>query len=258
MPGHSGYLTSRLTKNVPLTLRLTRHGGRMQNVIGNKWADPMNRILEYKCPNDIGTMAKIDGHRFCQQCEKLVYDFNNKSDTEVHLNLSRYKGEKCISIQTSRLNLVTRKISRWKLFLLLILNFKAIFFQKLKAQVLGSSTTQTPNSQPIVRTLEGNVLDKKTGKKVAFPTVEVYKSDMLMQTVEGDKDGNFHLIVRGPAFQADTISLRIFSKTHSGSIVPRIKLHKTATKLVVKIDKDGVLPTIPKHIEDPWTGRLLE
>jgi hypothetical protein len=220
----------------------------------------MQKRLDYKCPYDISTMPKVNGNYYCSSCQKSVHDLAQKSDFQVIKQISEFKSQQCISIQPTRLSLVTKKISKWQLFIFLALNFKSFFLQKIYSQTNNNSAPVTPTTNSVVRTLTGKVLDDKTGKPVKNPTIELYKSNILMQKVEGDQNGNFTLLIRGNSNHSDTISLKINSSAYVGTVIKNLPLKKLKSKLEAKIPKVGPVPEIgpDENITDPWTGRLLE
>ena len=112
--------------------------------------------------------------------------------------------------------------------------------------------------------MNGRILDIKTNKAVQYPTIELYKSNTLLQTVKGDKKGNFMLLIHGPKLYTDTITLIVYSESYSGALVEKVQLRKENSKITIKIPKEGIRPSIPE-IDDSevrsgmlWTGRVLD
>lgn len=219
----------------------------------------MIRKLDYKCPLDINKMSKSNGQFYCTVCDKKVHDLTGKTDLQVQWKTTRFGPSECISIETKRLAIVTKKLSFLQFSIILLVNFKSFVLQKIHAQSHTSYVSGKQSNSTVLRTINGFVLDKKTNKPVPNPVIELYRSDMVMLVVKGDEQGKFTLLVSGPT-QSDTITLRITAETHAGTLIRALPLNKLTSKLEVKIPKDGPSAEIPElpPLIDPWTGRFME
>ncbi len=204
--------------------------------------------LEYQCPIDLNSMPKLNGKFYCGSCEKSVSDLTKKTDFEVLQQVSRYKGLTCLKIEKSRLGLITGKIPKWKLLIVLVLNIKSFFIQKISAQNLNFSSSSSPKHSLRTYIVNGRVRDNETGKPVKYPTIEIYKDSVLIKTIKGDRKGNFELVLPLEAF--NVVSLKIYSDIYVGSLIAKLPMIKENSTLEVRIKKVGQ-PNELKKISEP-------
>ena len=63
-----------------------------------------NVQLSFACPQDWDNMATCAGGRFCTVCQKVVYDFTNKSQKDYDRMLKQQNGKMCGRFQPAQLN----------------------------------------------------------------------------------------------------------------------------------------------------------
>ena len=195
--------------------------------------------FEYLCPVNVKLMPKINGSYYCSNCEKKVHDLSGKSDLQILQQTSRFKSLECIHIEENRFKFLTRKIPKWKLLIVVVLNLKSFFFQKLQAQNLNDMPTNSPAAKKIAHTISGEVEDFTTGKAVKNPIVEVYADGYLIDKAEGSKRGQFKLQLYIEKTQLNSVSLKIYSATYAGSVIKKFPINKANTVLKLRIKKEG-------------------
>lgn len=205
-------------------------------------------------------MPKSNIGFYCNSCSKNIYDLTNKTDKEVTQILNSDNRNICIHIQKKRLHLVSSKSFGWKFLLVMLLNMKTIFFNKLYGQT-NSVNSIKKQQKTISRVIKGQVTDSKTGTNIRLPLIEVVKNGVTIVLKKGDIQGKFEFVIENSPFDGDTISIRINSGGYVGKIIENFTIKKTITTLNTSIPKSGEIPYFKnefgsEHQDITWTGAV--
>lgn len=217
----------------------------------------MNRKIGYHCPKDILKMPKVGDNFHCNLCKESVIDLTNDNDITVIQKIHKIKSSVCINIQKSRLSLVTKRLPKWRIFILVLINFKTFFFQKLYSQNNDSLSSNKSQTKKVIKKLKGQIKDGNTGRPVKRPTIELYRGDIKLQTLKGDRKGKFIFSIESSSNYTDTVSVVISSKHHSSKKVTTIPLFKKTTSLETTIPRKNSRKRKNVYVDETFTGRLL-
>ncbi|WP_276979156.1 hypothetical protein [Flavobacterium filum] len=198
----------------------------------------MKKQFAYHCPKDILKMPKIDDKFYCNLCNKNVTDLTQDNDLDVLKKAQEMKSPTCIHIQKDRLPLVTTRFPRWRIFIFVLINFKAYFLQKMYSQNNDSLSFNKSQDKKYIRKLKGQIKDSKTGRPVKRPTIDLYRGDVKLQTLKGDRDGKFTFLIESNANLTDTVSIAISSKHYESSKIATVPLFKKTTSVKTTISRN--------------------
>jgi hypothetical protein len=217
----------------------------------------MSRQIGYHCPKDILKMPKVGDNFYCSFCKENVIDLTNHTDLDVIKKIQNKSSSVCINIQKDRLNLVTNKFSSWRILILVLINFKMFFLQKLYAQNNDASTSNKSQTKKVTKNIKGQIKDGNSGRPVKKPTIEIYRGDIKLQTLKGDRKGKFALSIKSTSNYTDTISIVVSSKHYDIKKIAKIPLYKKTTSLETTLARKNSKKKKNVYVDETFTGRLL-
>lgn len=202
-------------------------------------------------------MPKSGGNFYCNLCSEKVLDLTRENDLAVLQKFRNSKTPLCIHIQKERLPLLSRRTPKWRIFLIVLINYKAFVLQKVHAQQNDSLTKKQSGVNQNTKQIKGQIKDGYSGKPVKHPVIEVYKGDQLEQTATGDRHGRFAVSLKTSSDHTDTVSLIVSSKHHSSKKINGIPLFKKTTHLETTVASKRSKKN-KVTIDQTFTGRYLD
>ena len=176
-------------------------------------------VIPKPCSENWNNMSTSEQGKFCQNCQKNVVDFTQKSDKEVLNILAKSKGNVCgrftkQQLSTPFVDYAAPNRMSFGQRAAGVLLATSLFAVGAEAQTINKpiiqkdNATQKPENQPVANTylrIKGKVVDVNNETFIyANVTVEGFKIG-----AQTDIDGNFNMIIPYSTFSAKQKSIKI-------------------------------------------------
>lgn len=209
----------------------------------------MNLHIPKPCNEDWSKMQPTENGRFCDACQKQVFDFTNATVDEIKKIYIENNGKICgrmsskIFIQQYVQKQVKREYFRkLKLFLLAALicfGVNLFTIEKAAASVFNTMKTQFLATQPDTLeciTIKGEVKDKETKEVLPFANVLFKDGDSVVAGTSTDIDGKYTLKIKKQQYKK--ASLTVVYIGYTSYKVDDIKIENTE----INIDIHAMTP----------------
>jgi len=222
--------------------------------------------MSLPCNQSHTRMAKRDGGYYCSNCEKVLTDFRQKSETEIKQIITSSPGKVCgifhnhqISSKTSHIALSNASY-RVGLSLLGILGFLGSVTSSCESAPDDAiSVKQTAfNKLKFPMKISGQLKDEKTGKPLAKSPVEIQQGGKTILKGYTDEAGNFELTVNKEDLRTETFDLIYLAKNHVADTLPKQNIERFARgkKLILTLKAEAVKCNV-KNGEIPVPGEPI-
>lgn len=171
---------------------------------------PFRITLDSPCSEDLNNMQDTACGKFCNSCQKEVYDFTRLSDNEIYKIMQTHKGKVCAQLTTKQLqngftyteetynNNAWLKYAASILFLGGITNAfsqTAVWeFKPTKTELQDKTTPKSISKDSIY--IQGSIINAVTNKPLIYPMlVEIQTENNKLTTGLSDKYGSFNCII---------------------------------------------------------------
>lgn len=151
-----------------------------------------NIRMKFICDQDWDAMNPTDNGRFCSLCKQEVYDFTNKSISEVNA-LKKLKGDLCGNFRADQIEQDLRPINfgfpkRLKYSLTVLATFFGVEFTKLSAQAGVEKNpyvkVDSPKSDTSSYRTENSTIEEEVNEAIEIPK---HKSNKPFMTIGDSK-----------------------------------------------------------------------
>lgn len=171
---------------------------------------PFRITLDSPCSEDLSNMQDTSCGKFCNSCQKDVFDFTRLSDNEIYKIMQANKGKVCAQLTTTQLengftyteetynNTAWLKYAASILFMGGITNaFSQANLPKLtpvKTEQTLNKTSKSTHKDSI--NIQGTIINAVTNKPLSYPMLVELQSEnkTLTQTISSDT-GSFNLLI---------------------------------------------------------------
>lgn len=206
--------------------------------------------MSLPCKQSHERMKQRDGGYYCESCEKVLHDFRQKTNEEIHQTITTSPGKVCGIFQSHQ---ISSKIShvalsgasyRVGLSLLGILGFLGPVVTSCESAPGDATVVKQKafNQLKFPMTISGQLKDEKTGKPLAKSPVEIQQSGKTILKGLTDEHGNFELIVQEKDLKNETFDLIYQAKKHVPDTLSgqRLKSFQKGNKLVLTLKAEAV------------------
>lgn len=222
--------------------------------------------MSLPCNQSHTRMEKRDGGYYCSNCEKVLTDFRQKSETEIKQIITSNPGKVCgiflnhqIGSKTSHIALSNASY-RVGLSLLGILGFLGSVTSSCESAPDDAiSVKQTAfNKLKFPMKISGQLKDEKTGKPLAKSPVEIQQGGKTILKGYTDEGGNFELTVNKKDLRSETFDLIYLAKNHGADTLPKQKFETFAKgqKLILTLKAEAIKCNV-KNGEIPIPGEPI-
>ncbi|WP_341902128.1 hypothetical protein [Fluviicola taffensis] len=227
----------------------------------------MNKpIMSLPCNQSHTRMEKRDGGYYCSNCEKVLTDFRQKSETEIKQLITSNPGKVCgifhnhqISSKTSHIALSNASY-RVGLSLLGILGFLGPVISSCESAPDDAISVKEKAFKKLKfpMKISGQLKDEKTGKPLAKSPVEIQQGGKTILKGYTDETGNFELTVNQKDLRSETFDLIYLSKNHISDTLPKqhIETFAKGKKLILTLKAEALKCNV-KNGEIPVPGELV-
>jgi hypothetical protein len=223
-------------------------------------------IMSLPCNQSHTRMEKRDSGYYCSNCEKVLTDFRQKSETEIKQIITSNPGKVCgifhnhqISSKTSHVALSNASY-RVGLSLLGILGFLGSVTSSCESAPDDAiSVKQTAfNKLKFPMKISGQLKDEKTGKPLVKSPIEIQQGGKTILKGYTDEAGNFELTVNKKDLRSETFDLIYLAKNHLADTLPKqnIETFAKGKKLVLTLKAEAVKCNV-KNGEIPIPGEPM-
>lgn len=214
----------------------------------------------YQCPKNIDHMPKTIMGKYCDLCNKEVFDFTKKPTAEIIDIIKANNGNVCGQIPVSRLSAFKNYTSTWKYLFISLISLKSLFFNKVLAQnIQQKEADNKAENKTITREIKGEVV-ADSNVVVRYPLIEIYRNQQLIEIKKGDLEGKFNVRINDSPLTADTISIKAYSPGLGTSVIEHFPLQKHVTnfKIQIKLKDNQMLDFEIKQVMfEMFSGKMV-
>lgn len=206
---------------------------------------PFRISLDSPCSEDLNYMQDTSCGKFCNSCQKEVYDFTRLSDNEVYKILQANKGKVCAQLTNEQLqngftyteetynNTAWLKYAASILFIGGITNAfsqTAVWeFKTTKTELQDKTTSKSISKDSIY--IQGSIINAVTNKPLTYPMLVEIQSEnkTLTQTISSDT-GSFNLLISNKE-NVDKINVILHYQNSKNDTIQVPKEHVSFEKL---------------------------
>lgn len=205
--------------------------------------------MSLPCKQSYEQMQQHNEGYYCEICEKVLHDFRQKTNEEIHQAIITNPEKVCgifynhqISSKISHVALSGASY-RVGLSLLGILGFLGPVITSCEPAPDNATVVKQKafNKLKFPITISGQLKDQKTGKLLAKSPVEIQQNGKIILKGLTDKQGNFELIVREKDLENETFDLIHHIKNHLSDTLlkQQLKSFEKGRKLVLTLKAEA-------------------
>ncbi|MNJ97353.1 hypothetical protein D3C87_150970 [compost metagenome] len=217
--------------------------------------------MSLPCKQSHERMQQRDGGYYCESCEKVLSDFRQKTNEEIHRTIAANPGKVCGIFNN---NQISSKIShvalsgasyRVGLSLLGILGFLGPVVTSCESAPDDATVVKQKafNKLKFPMTISGQLKDEKTGLPLVKSPIEIQQKGKTILKGLTDEKGNFELTVQEKDLKNETFDLIYLAKNHIADTLSKqqLKSFGKGKKLVLTLKAEAAKCKILKTGEVP-------
>lgn len=205
--------------------------------------------MSLPCKQSYERMQQRDGGYYCESCEKVLHDFRQKTNEEIHQVITAGPGKVCgvfnnhqISSKVSHVALSGASY-RVGLSLLGILGFLGPVVSSCESAPDNATVVKQKafNKLKFPMVISGQLKDEKTRKPLAKSPVEIQQNGKTILEGLTDEHGNFELTVQEKDLKNETFDLIYQAKNHRADTLSKqqLKSFEKGRKLVLTLKAEA-------------------
>jgi hypothetical protein len=180
----------------------------------------MNLHIPKPCKENWDAMHSAEKGRFCDVCQKQVFDFTNATIDEIKYYYDKNNGSLCGRIsgkllreqflETQYKNDYFKKLKQFLFAAIVCFGINLFTIEKAAASVFNTMKTQFLATQPDTLeyiTIKGEVKDKETKEVLPFANVLFKDGDSVIAGTSTDIDGKYTLKIKKQQYKKASLTV---------------------------------------------------